>query len=154
MQVEIVNLNNGNHVNALLILMNDYMEDKMGLESSLEKDLGERIISGLKIQNNYLGFLLKVENKYVGLANCFIGFSTFKAKQLINIHDFIITPSFRGNKGGEFLLNGIYNYAKINDFCKVTLEVRYDNEIAQNLYKKVGYKECNPPMYFWENNIK
>ena len=45
MQVEIVNLNNGNHVNALLILMNDYMEDKMGLESSLEKDLGDVITS-------------------------------------------------------------------------------------------------------------
>ncbi len=148
---EKIDLNKSEHVDGLLSLMNDYMLDPMGLNAPLADDLATNIIKGLKDQSNYLGFLVKSENEYVALANCFIGFSTFKAKQLINIHDFIVTPSFRKNKAGKFLMDSIIDFGKNNGFCKVTLEVRDDNFKAQNLYKKVGYQECNPPMYFWEN---
>ncbi len=145
-----VDLNNSEHQKGLLSLMDDYMQDDMGLKSSLPEELGIRIISGLKSQNNYLGFLIKFNSQFVALANCFVGFSTFKAKQLINIHDFVVSPSFRKMHVGSFLLQSIVSYGKKNDFCKVTLEVRDDNPKAQKLYKQTGFKDCNPPMYFWE----
>ncbi len=148
---EKIDLNKSEHVDGLLSLMNDYMLDPMGLNAPLDDELAIKIIAGLKVQSNYLGFLVKSDHQFVALANCFVGFSTFKAKQLINIHDFIVTPSHRKNKAGNFLMDSIINYGKNNGFCKVTLEVRDDNVKAQNLYKKTGYKECNPPMYFWEN---
>lgn len=34
-------------------------------------------------------------DKYVGLAICFEGFSTFACKPLINVHDFYVRPEFR-----------------------------------------------------------
>ncbi len=148
---EIIDLNNVDHVNALKALMNEYMLDDMGLGSALPTELGEKIIEGLKIQNNYTGFLLKCDNEYVALANCFIGFSTFKAKQLLNIHDFVVTPEYRRKGAGYELLNSITKYSKDKNYGKVTLEVRKDNEKAMNLYIKAGFKDCNPRMYFWEN---
>ncbi len=151
--MEVIDLSDNDHINALLSLMNDYMFDDMGLKSQLPSVLGEKIIEGLKRQNNYTGFLLKSKDKYVALANCFIGFSTFKAKQLINIHDFVVTPDFRKKGAGKSLLEFIKSYSKEKDFCKVTLEVRDDNYKAQRLYKNTGFEDCKPPMYFWENII-
>ncbi len=152
MDLEFVKIELGNpeHVKGLLSLMDDYMQDDMGLKSSLPEDLATRIISGLKLQTNYLGFLVRSNNQFVALANCFVGFSTFKAKQLINIHDFVVSPLFRKKHVGSFLLQSIVDYGKEFGFCKVTLEVRDDNGKAQKLYKQIGFNDCNPPMYFWE----
>lgn len=148
--VEVIDLNNSIHVNAFLSLMNDYMLDDMGLNSSLPSDLGDSIINGLLEQSNYIGFLLKHGTEFVALANCFVSFSTFKAKRLINIHDFIVSPQKRNMGAGRVLLNAISNYGLQRDCCKITLEVRYDNNIAQSLYRNVGFTDCNPPMHFWQ----
>ncbi len=148
---EIIDINKEAHINALLALMNDYMLDDMGLNAELPADLGEKIILGLQKQNNYTGFLLKDDQDYIALANCFIGFSTFKAKQILNIHDFIVTPGYRGKGAGYELLQQINDYCRSNNYGKVTLEVRNDNEKAMKLYLKSGFKDCNPRMYFWEN---
>ncbi len=148
---EIIDMDNGRHTHALLALMNDYMLDDMGLGSELPKDLGVKIIEGLQKQNNYTGFLLKYGSDYVALANCFVGFSTFKAKQILNIHDFVVTPDYRQKGAGYQLLNSIIRYSKKNDYGKVTLEVRKDNDKAMKLYAKSGFKDCHPRMYFWEN---
>ncbi len=147
-KIEIQNLE---HQQAILSLMNDYMLDKMGVEKELDPELGQEIIAGLKIQNNYVGFLVKHDNAFVGLANCFIGFSTFKAKQLLNIHDFVVTPNSRGLGCGKFMLSNIVSYSKVCNYAKVTLEVRYDNPKAQSLYKSLDFVECDPPMYFWQH---
>ncbi len=152
-QFEQVDLSIKNHREALLSLMNDYMMDDMGMNAPLSINLGEKIIKGLKEQNNYLGFLLKYQGEYVSLANCFRAFSTFKAKPLINIHDFIVTPLHRKIGAGKAMLDAIAMYGEQNGFCKVTLEVRNDNEKAQRLYKKCGFVDCDPPMYFWQKTL-
>ncbi len=146
-----IDIQSKEHQEAILSLMNDYMLDKMGVEKQLDPVLGKEIIEGLKVQNNYLGFLVKLDNNFVGLANCFVGFSTFKAKQLVNIHDFVVSPQSRGKGCGRFMLSNIISYAQEMNYAKVTLEVRYDNPNAQSLYKSVGFTECEPPMYFWQN---
>ncbi len=151
--VEIINVNDKEQTDALLSLMNDYMLDDMGLNAELPAELGHRIIKGLQLQNNYIGFLLKEGDRYVALANCFVVFSTFKAKQVLNIHDFVVTPDYRRKGAGYTLLNNINDYCKQNNYGKVTLEVRKDNEKAMKLYIKSGFKDCNPRMYFWENTL-
>ncbi|WP_066627363.1 GNAT family N-acetyltransferase [Labilibacter marinus] len=148
-----IDIQDETHQQALLSLMNDYMLDDMGLHSPLPEELGVDIINGLKEQNNYLGFLLKYGGEFIALANCFIAFSTFKAKQLINIHDYVVSPKYRGLGAGKALLEKISDYVLTNNYCKITLEVRHDNPKAQNLYNKLGFEECDPPMYFWQKTI-
>lgn len=138
------------HQQAMLNQLDQYMQDPMGGQGKLSEKLASEILSGLMIQPNFVFFLAKCNNEYAGVANCFVNFSTFKAKQLINIHDFAVAPPFRKKGIGKELMNGIFNYSRKNHFCKVTLEVRHDNLKAQNLYKSLGFSECNPPMYFWE----
>jgi ribosomal protein S18 acetylase RimI-like enzyme len=125
----------------------------MGGQGKLGEKLASEIIEGLLHQPNYLFFLATYNGEIAGFANCFVNFSTFKAKPLINIHDFSVSPSFRKMGIGEAMMAKIVDYAHIKGYAKVTLEVRHDNEKAQNLYKKFGFKDCTTPMYFWERAV-
>ncbi|MBN1925178.1 MAG: GNAT family N-acetyltransferase [Prolixibacteraceae bacterium] len=152
--IEIIvgDIHNESHASAMLEQLDLYMQDPMGDFGKLTSEFAAKIISGLRNQPNYLFFLARVGNKYAGLANCFVNFSTFKAKPFINIHDFAVDPAFRKKGIGQALMNFIFEYAREMEYCKVNLEVRYDNVGAQMLYQKTGFKECTPPMYFWEKH--
>lgn len=148
-----IDLTNNEHCDALISLLNDYMEDEMGWNKSMPKGLGVKVIEGLTAQNNFIGFFVRINGEYAGLANCFINFSTWQAKQLLNIHDLIVSPNHRRLGVGEYLLNEIHNFCANNEMCKVTLEVRDDNTKAQALYKKVGYKPMDPEYLFWTVDV-
>jgi len=135
---------------AMLSQLDLYMQDPMGDFGPMSESLAQQIIKGLKLQPNFLFFLAKYDGEIAGFANCFVTFSTFKAKQLVNIHDIAVDPLFRKKGIGKALMEAIVDYAREHDFCKVTLEVRHDNQTAQQLYQSIGFAECNSPMYFWE----
>ena len=73
--------------------------------------LGTQIIVRLKQHSGFIGFFVMVGEQFAGLANCNLNFSTFQAKPLINIHYFIVAPSFRNVGAGSFLLRSVINYA-------------------------------------------
>lgn len=153
LSIQKVDLHNEIHCTELISLLNDYMNDPMGNNRPMDRTLAPQIISGLKVHSAYLGFFVLADDQYAGLANCNINFSTFQARPLINIHDFIVAPKFRNLGAGSFLLRGIVNYALKNDFCRVNLEVREDNLTAKALYRKMGFSDCVPRMMFWERRI-
>ncbi|QGY45045.1 GNAT family N-acetyltransferase [Maribellus comscasis] len=148
-----VDLNDRRHCDALLRLLNDYMLDEMGIGEAMPTDLGPKIINGLKNHPAYIGFFVCIDDNFAALANCNLNFSTWKAKPLINIHDFIVCPNYRKLGVGLFLLNEIAVYATEKGYYRINLEVRNDNYKAQNLYRKAGFEECNPPNYFWEKKL-
>ena len=148
-----IDLSNIEHQQQLVRLLDAYMRDEMGNGAPMPEELAPEILNGLKNYPGYLGFFVQIDSSYAALANCNKNFSTFKAKPLINIHDFIVHPEFRGKKVGEFLLNSIADYGKKNGYCRVNLEVRNDNLNAKKLYQKVGFNECEHPMHFWELNL-
>lgn len=145
-----VDLHDKGHCQQLIKLLNDYMSDPMGNIAPMEEGLAPRIIAGLQDYPGYLGFFVLAGDQFAGLANCNRNFSTFKAKPLLNIHDFIVAPEFRSLGAGHFLMSGILDFASQSGFCRVNLEVREDNHAAKSLYQKLGFSECEPSMFFWE----
>ncbi|MGQ8337054.1 GNAT family N-acetyltransferase [Sunxiuqinia sp. A32] len=148
-----IDLNKEEHCGQLIRLLDAYMQDEMGNGAPMSKELAPKILDGLKNYQGYLGFFALVDGEFAALANCNKNYSTFKASPLMNIHDFVVHPDYRGKGVGKFLLDSIAEYGKQNGYCRVNLEVRHDNINAQKLYKKAGYQQCQPPMYFWENNL-
>ena len=144
---------NPDHCKAEIDLMREYMTDEMGGCEPLTDELNNKLIEGLKNATNALIFLAVYKNEFVGLTNSFINFATFSVKKFINIHDVIVKKEFRGKGIGEKLIHENIRYAADNGFSKVTLEVRNDNNKAQNLYKKLGFNDCNPPMFYWVKYI-
>lgn len=150
MKVEIVDFSLQEHQAAFFRLLDAYMLDEMGLQRPLEHLHAEKVMTDLRQHSSYRGFMVKKGSEYLALANCFINYSTFAGRRLINIHDFVVHPQHRGQGAGLFLLNAIAGYARENNFCRINLEVREDNDKAMNLYRKFGFNECEPKMFFWE----
>jgi len=141
------------HLDALADLLNQYMRDPMGDSTPLNKLQQLRLVDGLASHPaSFVLFVLSNE-KIVGLATCFINFSTFNVKSYLNIHDFFIHPDYRGKGFANSLMQELISISKERKYCKLTLEVREDNIIAQGLYKCLGFEESSPKMLFWTKKI-
>ena len=81
------------------------------------------------------------ETEYVGLTNCFINFATFTVKPYINIHDVIVTDTWRNKGVGRKMMEKVIEKAEEMGCSKVTLEVREDNHNAKHLYNSLGFNE-------------
>ena len=129
------------------LLLNAYAQDPMGGGESISNETLDRVIEDLKQISGAFTVLAFNNDRPCGLANCFTGYSTFKGKRLINIHDIAVLPEFRSMGIGEKLLQKVSDEAVKRNCCKITLEVRDDNR-AKKLYLKAGFKDGNPPMEF------
>ena len=75
----------------------------------------------------------------VGFATCFLGYSTFRARPLLNIHDIAVLPEWRGKSVARGLLEAIAALGRRLDCCRITLEVREDNPRARRIYERAGF---------------
>jgi ribosomal protein S18 acetylase RimI-like enzyme len=132
-------LHDAQHQRAILHLVNAYARDPMGDGRDLPAAVRDRLISGLQQHPTSLVFLAFDEATPVGIAVCFVGFSTFAARPLINIHDLAVIPDYRGRGIGRLLLERVEVKGRDLGCCKLTLEVREDNHRAQQLYRNVGF---------------
>lgn len=150
MHIEVVEVDfsNQEHASDVLFMTNAYAEDEMGMEESLSEETMERLINELRNMATALSFLVYADGKPAGIANCFIGFSTFEARKLINIHDLCVLNEYRGQGVGEQLLAAVQKKARKLNCCRLTLEVRDDNEPARKLYERFGFEEDEPAMWF------
>ena len=132
-------LNLSRHKEAVLAMIDAYSKDAMGNAKPLEPDVRARLIAGLQKHPTTLIFLAFDNDRPVGAAVCFIGFATFAAKPLINIHDFVVLPESRGKGVGRQLLKAVEEKARQLDCCKLTLEVMDNNHHALRMYERAGF---------------
>lgn len=124
---------------ALLQLMNVYATDPMGGGVPLAQTVSDALVPQLKRRTDYLGVIAYHDNTPAGLVNCFEGFSTFAARPLMNIHDVIVAPEFRGCGLSQRLMARVEQHARTRGCCKLTLEVLSNNTVAQHAYRKFGF---------------
>jgi ribosomal protein S18 acetylase RimI-like enzyme len=129
------------HQKAVVALIAAYAADPMGNGAPLPADVLERLIPGLRKHPTTLVLLAYAENKPIGIATCFVGFSTFYARPLVNIHDLAILPEHRGRGAGRQLLEGVAAKAQELGCCKVTLEVHEGNARAKQMYEAAGFAQ-------------
>ena len=146
------------HASAIVNLMNAYAMDKMGGGESLPETVKQNLVAEMAKVPNAFTVLSLVDGKPAGLINCFMGFSTFKAKPLINIHDIVVISDYRGLQLSQLMLNKVEVVALERNCCKLTLEVLQGNEVAQNAYVKFGFAGyvLDPEMggaMFWQKAL-
>src|SRR5712671_7196938 len=107
------------HQKAVLAMVDAYSKDSMGNGKPLDPDVRARLIPGLRKHPTTLVFLAFAGERPVGAAVCFLGFSTFAAKPLINIHDFVVLFDLRGKGVGRRLLEAIEDRALQLGCCKL-----------------------------------
>jgi len=127
------------HQKAVLAMVDAYSRDAMGGARPLDPDVRTRLIPGLSKHPTTLIFLAFADERPVGAAVCFIGFSTFAARPLINIHDCMVLADYRGKGVGRRLLEAVEAKARELGCCKLTLEVMDKNDRAVRAYKAAGF---------------
>lgn len=126
---------------AIIQLMQAYAQDPMGGGEPLSEYTVEHLVPSLSQIPGAFTLLAVGGEEAIGLVTCFEGFSTFKCKPLLNIHDIIVLPSHRGNGiVGEMLLQ-VERIALARGCCKLTLEVLEGNEAARRAYAKAGFAD-------------
>jgi len=143
------------HVTAVVQLLNQYAMDPMGGGKPLPEPTLRHLIPRLREQSAYRGLLATREGQFLGLANCFLAFSTFRAEPILNIHDLAVSDAYRGQGIGKALLDAVDDLARSLGCSVITLEVRADNP-AQRLYSRHGFNGGDPKsdaMGFWKKYL-
>ncbi|GHT36602.1 N-acetyltransferase [Bacteroidia bacterium] len=146
------NFSNPEHLQAIATLIDVYIHDEMGGGTPLSKLEQNRLVAGLQEYSSIV-LLAEADGEYAGLLIAFENFSTFTAKPMVNIHDVIVRPEYRGKGIGRLLMNGIIAEAEKRGASRVTLEVREDNTTAQNLYSSLGFHETEPSHLYWRKYL-
>ena len=127
------------HQNALVTMLDAYMRDPMEGGEPPSEQVKRDLVPGLRAHPACHVLLAYHDDVPVGFSICFLGFSTFLARPLLNIHDIFVDLSVRGHGIGAMLLKRIEAQARELNCCRITLEVREDNRVARGLYRKVGF---------------
>lgn len=141
LQIREANFDEERDGQALLAVLDDYASAPSGGGSALAVDVKQRLVPALRAQGNSLVLLAFVAGEVAGAATCFYGFSTFHARQLLNVHDLAVMPRFQRRGIGRALLAEAEARARAKGCCRVTLEVREDNQPARELYQSQGFRD-------------
>jgi ribosomal protein S18 acetylase RimI-like enzyme len=146
LQIKRVDYLDGPDAQALVFLLDAYAQDPMGGGDALQPEAAARLCSDLARIAGAASFIAWLEDKPVGLINCLEGYSTFKAKPLLNVHDIAVLAGHRGQGVGQALLKAAQDHAYTRGCCKLTLEVLSGNAPALAIYKRFGFAqyELNP----------
>lgn len=136
-------LDNPEHQQAIRMLTNHYACDELAGGQPLPTDVLEKLVEGLRQHPTTIVFLAWSNNQPIGIATCFLGFSTFAAKPLINIHDLAVHSDFRGVGVGRALLSAVEAEARSRGCCKLTLEVLQNNQRAIKVYSSFGFGQAS-----------
>ena len=140
-EVREADLSNADHARGLLEVLDSYARGDMGGGAALEAGVRERLVPALRDNPAALVLLALSDGRVVGVATCFFGFSTFRARSLLNVHDLAVLPEQQGRGIGAALLAAAEERALARDCCKLTLEVREDNARARRLYARRGFDD-------------
>jgi len=129
---------------AYRAMLNHYASDPLGQGRPLDEDTLDKVLQDLSEHPSVLPYLAFLDDQPVGFATCFLGYSTFKAAPLVNIHDIAVLPEHRRHGVGTALLETIAKEARLIGCCRLTLEVRDDNPAAMALYRRIGFDISKP----------
>ena len=100
-----------------------------------------------ELSNNLAKYLVaKVDGKVAGYVG--IWFVVDEG----HITNVAVHEDYRGQKIGDQLIKELVRVCKDNKIVSMTLEVRTSNTVAQNLYRKYGFKMAGIRKEYYSNN--
>ena len=124
---------------AEVALLDAYASDPAGGAEPLSDHVKENLARELAARPQAYSVLAFDGEQAVGLVNCIEGFSSFKCKPLVNVHDVAVLASHRGRGIAEQMLAEAERIAVERGAVKMTLEVLSGNAPAKKLYERIGY---------------
>jgi GNAT superfamily N-acetyltransferase len=151
-------LSRADHVEAIVDQLDSYSRDPIANRRGLSDEVKRNLGPGLRAHPGTHVFLAYRHGAAVGVAVCFLTFSTFAARRVLNIHDLAVEPEHRGLGVGRSRLERVEERARELGCCKLTLEVQEKNSPAKGLYTQVGFEPYQlasdaGPALFWQKKL-
>lgn len=136
------------HEKIITELLDEYAAGITGGGIGLSETVKANVVKELQKRKNISTVIAFVDDNPAGLVISIEGFSTFACKPLLNIHDVIVSPRYRGRGIARRMLGKVEEIALRSGCCKLTLEVLEGNAPAINLYESAGFKpyQLDPEM--------
>lgn len=133
---------------AVVALLDAYASDPAGGGEPLSDFVKANLVRELAARPQAYSVLAFDGDQPVGLVNCIEGFSSFKCRPLVNVHDVAVLASHRGRGIAEAMLAEAERIAVERGAVKMTLEVLSGNVPAVKLYRRIGYEgyQLDPAM--------
>lgn len=146
------------HGADLLAMMDHYSRDPFGAGEPLADVCHRELLGRLAEFPGAFSVLAYRGDEVLGLTNCFMGFSTFQCKPLVNIHDVVVLEAARGLGVCTAMMGKVAEVARERGCGKITLEVLEKNLPAQSAYRKCGFKpyaldEAFGQAEFWQRYL-
>lgn len=157
LSITLADYSDGRDAADVVALLDAYARDPMGGGEPLSDDVKARLTGDLAANPQAFSLIARLDDRAVGLANCFTGYSTFAAAPLVNIHDLAVLPDTRGKGIGKALLAAVEAEALKRGACKITLEVLSGNP-ARHLYAACGFGDyqldpATGHALFWQKRL-
>ncbi len=136
----LANLDDPADAALVLALTQGYAADPLGQGAPLDPEVAARLIPALRALPTTVIVLCELDGQAAAHATCFLGFSTFAAAPLLNIHDFCVQPAWRGRGLARVLLAGVEAEARARGCVKVSLECHVGNARALGVYWAAGFR--------------
>jgi GNAT superfamily N-acetyltransferase len=104
----------------------------MGGGEPLAADVKARLCDDLARLPGAVSWLAWLDQQPVGLLNALQGYSSFKARPLMNVHDIAVDPAQRGKGIGQALLKALEEHAQQLGCC---------NSVAKQSYARFGFEQ-------------
>jgi ribosomal protein S18 acetylase RimI-like enzyme len=146
------------HGAACLALLDAYAREDTGGGQPLSAFVRANLVDELSKRDTVHVILGYADGAPAGLMICIEGFSSFACKPLINIHDVIVLPEYRGRGLFRRMLQELEKVAARLGCCKLTLEVLEGNQAALAAYRAAGFDgyQLDPAMgkaLFWQKKL-
>ncbi|UAL48016.1 GNAT family N-acetyltransferase [Sutcliffiella horikoshii] len=94
-------------------------------------------------------FVAKSNNEYIGFTQLYPTFSSISMKKAWILNDMFVDAKARNHGVGGMLLQKAKEFANKTGAKSITLETTPDNEVAQGLYEKYGYKKDDQYYHYY-----
>lgn len=130
------------HAADVLRLLDLFSNDSFGDGHPLNPEVSQNVIQGLRTFPTTRIYLAYQGDEAVGLAICFLGYSTFRARRILNIKDYFVPHAQRGRGIGRKLMEFVTEHAQAEGCCLLTLEVQENNHRARAIYAAAGFEQA------------
>jgi hypothetical protein len=100
-EISEADLQNPVHADAIVFLLDAYSREPTANGAPLSEAVRSALVPGLRAHAGTLVLLAHEGDDAVGIAVCFLGYSTFAARSLLNVHDLAVLPPTAESMWGD-----------------------------------------------------
>lgn len=149
-QVFEADLNDPAHADAIVKLLSALAASEFGRQQAMTDDEKAALVPGLAAFPAKQIWLASINDNICGVVICYLQFSIYSSKNMLNIHDLYTDPVFRRRGVAEGLVKTAIDWAHNQGHAFVNIEVANENSHAMALYHKLGFGEWLAPTTFLE----